>query len=214
MSCCMLSAMLSASSPMSSANSVEIAKTMEPSTVSSDFRSSCMSILMQPVRPTATNVASAAAPRSRRVRITGPSHSWRAAGRPGRSTFVRCGWRNRLERNTLNFGAVAIVDTGGARRMEPKLTTKSQEALAAALQGAASAGNAQLEPVHLLAALLAQPGGVAGGLLDAVITAAQSEAQALGDEYVSTEHLLLGIAAGSSPAADALRAVGRGRGPG
>src|SRR5665647_2186818 len=130
--------------------------------------------------------------------------------------------------------------------MDPKLTTKSQEALAAALQGAASAGNAQLEPVHLLAALLAQPGGVAGGLLDAVgrvvriadtrwasagrstptasggsvaqpglsrpmaavITAAQSEAQALGDEYVSTEHLLLGIAAGSSPAADALRAVG------
>src|SRR5665647_1939927 len=168
MSCCMLSAMLSASSPMSSANSVEIAKTMEPSTVSSDFRSSCMSILMQPVRPTATNVASAAAPRSRRVRITGPSHSWRAAGCTGRSTFVRCGWRNRLERNTLNFGAVAIVDTGGARRMEPKLTTKSQEALAAALQGAASAGNAQLEPVHLLAALLAQPGGVAGGLLDAV----------------------------------------------
>src|SRR5665648_471683 len=246
MSCCMLSAMLSASSPMSSANSVEIAKTMEPSTVSSDFRSSCMSILMQPVRPTATNVASAAAPRSRRVRITGPSHSWRAAGCTGRSTFVRCGWRNRLERNTLNFGAVAIVDTGGARRMEPKLTTKSQEALAAALQGAASAGNAQLEPVHLLAALLAQPGGVAGGLLDAVgvdrpalahrvsairttlptasggsvaqpglsrpmaavITAAQSEAQALGDEYVSTEHLLLGIAAGSSPAADALHAVG------
>src|SRR5665647_3138582 len=52
--------------------------------------------------------------------------------------------------------------------MDPKLTTKSQEALAAALQGAASAGNAQLEPVHLLAALLAQPGGVAGGLLDAV----------------------------------------------
>src|SRR5665647_1134142 len=206
MSCCMLSAMLSASSPMSSANSVEIAKTMEPSTVSSDFRSSCMSILMQPVRPTATNVASAAAPRSRRVRITGPSHSWRAAGCTGRSTFVRCGWRNRLERNTLNFGAVAIVDTGGARRMEPKLTTKSQEALAAALQGAASAGNAQLEPVHLLAALLAQPG--LSRPMAAVITAAQSEAQALGDEYVSTEHLLLGIAAGSSPAADALRAVG------
>jgi len=42
----------------------------------------------------------------------------------------------------------------------------------------------------------------------AVITAAQSEAHALGDEYVSTEHLLLGIAAGSSPAADALHAIG------
>jgi len=130
--------------------------------------------------------------------------------------------------------------------MDPKLTTKSQEALAAALQGAASAGNPQLEPVHLLGALLTQPGGVAGGLLDAVgvdrpalahrvsairttlptasggsvaqpglsrpmaavIAAAQSEAEALGDEYVSTEHLLLGIAAGSSPAADALRTIG------
>src|SRR5665647_3095956 len=132
--------------------------------------------------------------------------------------------------------------------MDPKLTTKSQEALAAALQGAASAGNAQLEPVHLLAALLAQPGGVAGGLLDAVgvdrpalahrvsairttlptasggsvaqpglsrpmaavITAAQSDAQqqVLGGHVLVAEHLLLGIAAGSSPAADALRAVG------
>jgi len=130
--------------------------------------------------------------------------------------------------------------------MEPKLTTKSQEALAAALQSAANAGNPQLEPVHLLEALLAQPGGVAVGLLDAVgadrralgervsavraslptasggsvaqpglsramsavITAAQSEAQALGDEYVSAEHLLLGIAAGTSPAADMLKAVG------
>src|SRR5690606_2484293 len=44
--------------------------------------------------------------------------------------------------------------------------------------------------------------------LSAVMTAAQGEAQALGDEYVSTEHLLLGIAAGTSPAAEALRAVG------
>src|SRR5665648_674823 len=222
MSCCMLSAMLSASSPMSSANSVEIAKTMEPSTVSSDFRSSCMSILMQPVRPTATNVHPAAAPRSRRVRITGPSHSWRAAGCTGRSTFVRCGWRNRLERNTLNFGAVAIVDTGGARRMEPKLTTKSQEALAAALQGAASAGNAQLEPVHLLAALLAQPGGVAGGLLDAVgvdrpalahrVSAIRTTLPTASGGSVAqpglSRPMAAVITAAPSPAADALRAVG------
>ncbi len=130
--------------------------------------------------------------------------------------------------------------------MEPKFTTKSSEAIAAALQAAASAGNPQLEPVHLLEALLAQPGGVAVGLLDAVgvdraalarraaairatlptasggsvaepsvsratsavITAAGSEARALGDEYVSAEHLLMGIAAGSSPAAEALAAVG------
>ncbi len=133
--------------------------------------------------------------------------------------------------------------------MEPTFTTKSQEAIAAALRSAAAAGNPALEPVHLLEALLAQPGGVAGGLVDAVgvdrsaldrrlaavratlpsasggsvaqpspsratsavVTAAKSEADALGDEYVSTEHLLLGIAAGSSPAAEALRAVGADR---
>ncbi|HWS57677.1 MAG TPA: Clp protease N-terminal domain-containing protein, partial [Actinotalea sp.] len=52
--------------------------------------------------------------------------------------------------------------------MEAQFTTKSQEALAAALQAAAAAGNPQLEPVHLLDALLAQQGGVAVGLLDAV----------------------------------------------
>src|SRR5665647_1254996 len=133
------SARAAGSWPAICATSEEMAKIMVPSTVLSDCRSSCMSILTQPVSPTAMNAVSAAAPRSRRVRITGPSHSWRAAGYPGRSTFVRCGWRNRLERNTLNFGVVAIVDTVGARRMEPKFTTKSQEALAAALQGAASA---------------------------------------------------------------------------
>ena len=130
--------------------------------------------------------------------------------------------------------------------MEPKFTTRSQEALAQAIGSATTAGNPQLEPVHLLEALLAQPGGVASGLLDAVgadrsalarraaaaratlpaasggsvgqpslsramsavITSAQAEAQALGDEYVSAEHLLLGIAAGSSSAAEALRAAG------
>ena len=129
--------------------------------------------------------------------------------------------------------------------MDPKFTTKSQEALAGALQAAASAGNPQLEPAHLLRALLSS-GGAAVGLLDAVgvdrgslgrqveaiiatlptasggsvaqpslsrpmsavLTAAQSEADALGDEYVSAEHLLMGVAAGSSAAADALHGVG------
>jgi ATP-dependent Clp protease ATP-binding subunit ClpB len=130
--------------------------------------------------------------------------------------------------------------------MDPKFTTKSQEALADALQAAASVGNPQLEPAHLLGALLVQPGSAAVGLLDvvgvdrafladrvdaivatlptasggsvaepalsramaAVITAAQSEADALGDDYISAEHLLMGISAGGSSAADALRAVG------
>jgi ATP-dependent Clp protease ATP-binding subunit ClpB len=130
--------------------------------------------------------------------------------------------------------------------MDQKFTTKTQEALAAAIQSASAAGNPQIEPVHVLEALLAQAGGVAVGLLDAVgvdrgalagrvaaaratlpttsgattaqpglsrsmsaaLTAAGAEAQALGDEYVSAEHLLLGIAAGQSPAAQALQSVG------
>src|SRR5690625_5788311 len=49
-----------------------------------------------------------------------------------------------------------------------KLTTKSQEAIASAMRAAATAGNPQLEPVHVLVALLEQPGGVAPTLVDAV----------------------------------------------
>src|SRR4051812_34543535 len=53
--------------------------------------------------------------------------------------------------------------------MEPnKLTTKSQEALASAIRRAVAAGSPQLEPVHLLLALLEQPGSVVAPLLDAV----------------------------------------------
>ncbi|MGV8966372.1 MAG: ATP-dependent chaperone ClpB [Cellulomonas sp.] len=130
--------------------------------------------------------------------------------------------------------------------MADKLTTRTQEALGDAIQQATAAGNPQLEPAHLLAALLAQDDGIAAGLLDAVgadrsalgrrvraalvalpmasgsavaqptpsrgtsavLEAARTEAQALGDDYLSTEHLLLGIAAGKSPAADALRSAG------
>ncbi len=133
--------------------------------------------------------------------------------------------------------------------MTDKLTTKSQEAIAAALQTATQAGNPTLEPVHLLAALVAQEGGVAAGLLQAVgadprtvhsranasvaalpgasgasvaqpqasrtmmtvISTAGEEASALGDEYVSTEHLLMALAASSSPAGDILRTLGASR---
>lgn len=42
--------------------------------------------------------------------------------------------------------------------MELKLTTKSNEALAGAVQAATTNGNPNVEPVHLLAALAAQPG--------------------------------------------------------
>ncbi|GAA4419290.1 ATP-dependent chaperone ClpB [Georgenia halophila] len=130
--------------------------------------------------------------------------------------------------------------------MDTKLTTKSQEAIASAIQSASTAGNPQLEPVHVLASLLEQDGGVAGALLDAVgadrgaisqrvnaalatlpgasgssvaqpqtsratmtvITDAGNEAQTLGDEYVSTEHLLIALAASTSPAGEILRGAG------
>jgi ATP-dependent Clp protease ATP-binding subunit ClpB len=133
--------------------------------------------------------------------------------------------------------------------LDAKLTTKSQEAIGDAIQQASAAGNPQLEPAHLLNALLAQEGGVANGLLDAVgadrgalgravrailvnlpaasgssvaqptasrataaaIEAASAEARTLGDDYVSTEHLLLGLAAGQTGVADALRAQGASR---
>ncbi len=130
--------------------------------------------------------------------------------------------------------------------METKFTTMSQQAIGDAIQSAAAAGNPELEPVHLLAALLAQPGGVAVGLLDAVGAPAQAigrqvhaalaalpsasgagpgrpsasratstvldlaakEAQSLGDEYISTEHLLIAISAGSSRSATILGQAG------
>ncbi|SEE64034.1 ATP-dependent chaperone ClpB [Ruania alba] len=133
--------------------------------------------------------------------------------------------------------------------MDTKLTTKSQEAVAAAVQSATQAGHAQLEPVHLLGALLEQTDGVAVALLGAVgadrthlaqqvrgitaalpaaagtsvtqprmsramltaIEAAGDEAKALGDEYVSTEHLLLGLAKDAGTIGDALRSTGASR---
>src|SRR3982751_103309 len=116
--------------------------------------------------------------------------------------------------------------------MESKLTTRSQEAITAAQRLAVSRGQAALEPLHLLAALLEQTDGIAVPLLKAVgadradvrvkadaalrrmpsvsgatvpapapsrdllrvINAAGEQASALGDEYVSTEHLLVGLA--------------------
>ncbi|MCR6688343.1 ATP-dependent chaperone ClpB [Cellulomonas sp.] len=133
--------------------------------------------------------------------------------------------------------------------MDAKFTTRSQEALGSAFQSASAAGNPQLEPAHILDALLQQQGGVANGLLDAVgadraslgravrgilvnlpsssgatvsqppasrattaaLLAANDEARTLGDDYVSTEHLLIGLAAGQSGVADALRGAGASR---
>src|SRR3954466_8527076 len=123
--------------------------------------------------------------------------------------------------------------------MESKLTTRSQEAITAAQRLAVSRGQAALEPLHLLAALLEQSDGIAGPLLTAVgadpadirtkteaalrrlpsvsgstvpapapsreflraLNAAGEQAGALGDEYVSTEHLLGGLASSAGEAA-------------
>jgi ATP-dependent Clp protease ATP-binding subunit ClpB len=49
-----------------------------------------------------------------------------------------------------------------------KFTTRSQEAINSAISTAATSGHAQVEAVHLLAALLAQPEGIIHPLLEAV----------------------------------------------
>ncbi|HSE72341.1 MAG TPA: Clp protease N-terminal domain-containing protein, partial [Nocardioidaceae bacterium] len=49
-----------------------------------------------------------------------------------------------------------------------KFTTRSQEAISTAIQSSASAGHAQVEAVHLLAALLGQPEGITRPMLEAV----------------------------------------------
>ena len=122
--------------------------------------------------------------------------------------------------------------------MDLKLTTRTQEAMAAAVRRAATDGHPQVEPAHLLAALLEQTDGVAPALLAAAgadvgalktaadrslaalpnasgssvsspglgrhayqaLSAAGEVARELGDEYVSTEHLLIGLASGGRDA--------------
>ena len=117
------------------------------------------------------------------------------------------------------------------------LTTRSQQAVSAAVRSAAQAGNPALEPAHVLMALLADNEGLARPLLSAVgtdpatiasagaalvarlpaasgatvgapqpsramlnvLSAAETQARDLNDEFVSTEHLLLALAATDSP---------------
>nr|WP_256449196.1 ATP-dependent chaperone ClpB [Paeniglutamicibacter quisquiliarum] len=126
------------------------------------------------------------------------------------------------------------------------MTTKSQEALSASGMNASTAGNPQVEPAHLLKALVDQRESVAVALLKAAgidpdqvsvlasaaikalptssgssvaqaqysrgilqaITGAQQAAAALGDDYVSTEHLLLGLSEDTGAAGKALREAG------
>ena len=122
-----------------------------------------------------------------------------------------------------------------------KLTIKAQEAVAAAQALATDRGHAQIDPLHLLAALLREKEGVVAPLLEKiganraqleqivgselrhfakvsggappqfsqelnqVLEAAQREADAMKDEFVSTEHLLLGLAKVESKAKRVLK---------
>jgi ATP-dependent Clp protease ATP-binding subunit ClpB len=130
--------------------------------------------------------------------------------------------------------------------MDYKLTQKSQEAISAAVRRAAAEGHPQVEPAHLLIALLSQGDGTAAPLLEAVgadwkvvrqraeeqldtmpkaagatvgapqtsrqlltvLNTAARRAEQLEDEYVSTEHLLVGLAADGGPMATLLREYG------
>ncbi len=122
-----------------------------------------------------------------------------------------------------------------------KLTLKAQEAVQQAQDLAADAGNPQLEPLHLLAALLGEQEGVVrpllermganqaqlqqivsaelghlpkstsgtppqlGNELNKVLEASQAESEAMQDEFVSTEHLLLALAKTKTKARDVLK---------
>jgi len=122
-----------------------------------------------------------------------------------------------------------------------KLTLKAQEAVVRAQELATDRGNAQIDPLHLLAALLTENDGIIGPILERigvnrqqldsiiqaelkhfaqvsggappqgsrelnqVLEAAQREADAMKDEFVSTEHLLLALAKVDSKAKNILK---------
>ncbi|MFD0883880.1 ATP-dependent chaperone ClpB [Streptosporangium algeriense] len=130
--------------------------------------------------------------------------------------------------------------------MDYKLTQKSQEALSSAIRRAAAEGNPEVAPAHLFTSLLAQTGGTAVPLLEAVgadwrklrteaetqlaalpkaqgstvsapsssrqlltvLNTAAQRATQLEDLYVSTEHLLVGLAADGGPVAELLKRSG------
>jgi ATP-dependent Clp protease ATP-binding subunit ClpB len=126
--------------------------------------------------------------------------------------------------------------------VDRKLTEKSQQAVTVAVRTAAAEGNPQVEPVHLLVALLKQGESITAPLLEAVgvdrqtllkqaeerlaalpkatgstvgppqysrqwhmvLNTAANRAEQLEDEYVSTEHLLVGLASNEREPAGAL----------
>ena len=130
--------------------------------------------------------------------------------------------------------------------MAYKRTTKSEEAIGAAIQQATADGNPQVEPVHLLLSLLQQPDGMIQPVFErvgadlakvrgeaaalrqklpqthgaaasrpdgsrqllSVLNTAEELAREMGDDYLSTEHLLVGLATGNGPLARALQQAG------
>ena len=127
-----------------------------------------------------------------------------------------------------------------------KLTTKSRDAVSAAVRQALTAGNPSAEPVHLLHGLLLTPDNTVGHLLTAVgadpatvdaratediskqpsstgssvtqptisgalarvLATAETLAEQLGDQFVATEHLLIGLASVESQARTILTRAG------
>jgi ATP-dependent Clp protease ATP-binding subunit ClpB len=122
-----------------------------------------------------------------------------------------------------------------------KLTLKAQEAVVRAQELATDRGNAQIDPLHLLASLSTENDGIVGSILERigvnrqqldsiiqtelkhfaqvsggappqgsrelnqVLETAQREADAMKDEFVSTEHLLLALAKVDSKAKSILK---------
>ncbi|HSO69776.1 MAG TPA: Clp protease N-terminal domain-containing protein, partial [Arachnia sp.] len=127
-----------------------------------------------------------------------------------------------------------------------KLTTKSRDAVTAAVRQALTHGNPNTEPVHLLHGLLLTPDNTVGALLEAagadpaqvdaaataaiakmpstsgssvsqpalsgpfarVLASAETLADSLGDDFVATEHLLIGLAMVASDAKTILDRAG------
>jgi ATP-dependent Clp protease ATP-binding subunit ClpB len=143
------------------------------------------------------------------------------------------------------MGPLAISSSGEVAMQFDKFTIRCQEALQEAETQSGARGHQNVESVHLLVALLAQPEGstvpllqklgvsidglaseletsleqlpkVSGGSrrqlsanLTRILEAAFEEADGMKDEYVSTEHLLLAMAADESdPVGRILRAAG------
>ena len=77
-----------------------------------------------------------------------------------------------------------------------KFTTRSQQAINAAIEQAATSGHAQVEALHLLDALLKQPEGIIAPLLQAV-----GVQPSLVEAGVRSELAKLPAASGSSVAA-------------